>query len=227
MIGASARPSDSVSTKDSCESKSSSSDCNVIDGKMTIIANEATSVNSTEIGTSICQVLDDDEFLRLLHPSIMGLECVTSVDTIFNDDPTGSGNTLPSIDPVSHNVEAYSILVSAVSAIVVVLGIYGYRRRHQKKDGIKDVNYLDDSDVVNMSNSLSYEAGALQPTMDFTPIHNPSYTAQGGIEVLARHSYFPSAETIDESSSGEDYSEILEEVSLDELNMTSSRTDSY
>ena len=147
-------------------------------------------MNTTEIQNFICTSLNDPYFKYVAHPAIQSLKCLPMGNAVIDKgDPNGVENSTPTFEPVSDQLGTYSYLVSAVAAFVIVLGIYGYRRRHHR-DNTKGKGHLDDSDV-NVSNSLSFEVGGLAPTMDFNPIINPSYTAQGGMEVIARHSYFP------------------------------------
>ena len=155
---------------------------------MTVMSDKAV-FNMTEFDSLLCAALNKDS-LTESHSDITGVECVPlggGVPDSIQDDP--------SFQPVSQEVSAYGFLVSAAAVIVVVLGIYGYRRRHGGKDAAKDVGYLDDSDLVNMSNSVSYEEGApfsSNQSFDFTPITGATaFSAQGGIEAMARHSYFP------------------------------------
>lgn len=171
-----------------------SQDCFIIDGKMTVMSNTA-NYNSTNVEGMICSVLND-EGIRFAHPAIESVACYDSLNRkIQDDDTTGVGKSTPTFEPVAQQIGPYSYLVSAAAAIVIVLGIYGYRRRHNNdKEEKVEVGPLDDSDLVNMSNSLSFEGAGPHngaPAMDFTSIHNPTYTAQGGIEAMARQSYFP------------------------------------
>ena len=149
-------------------------------------------LSSTE--EMICALLED-ESIRFAHPAITSISCMDSVgNRIKGEDVDEVGKSTPTFEPVSQRIGAYSYLVSVAAAVVIILGIYGYKRRHNKKEDKVAVGPLDDSDLANMSNSLSYEGTGpytCNPAMDFTCIHKTAYTAQGGIDAMARQSYFP------------------------------------
>lgn len=170
-------------------------DCVIIDGKMTIMS-DSENFNSTAVEDMICTVLGGESLKYHYHPAVSGLVCVGAEGEIVVDESNdGVGEATPTFKPVAQQIGAYSYLVSAAAAIVIILGIYGYRRRHHTKEDKVEVGPLDDSDLVNMSNSLSFEGTGPYngtPAMDFTPITtNTTYTAKGGIEEMARQSYFP------------------------------------
>ena len=172
-------------------------DCNIIDGKMTLISDE-TGLDTSEIDALICSILNGESWTSV-HPAIQDITCIQ--ESTSGSDGDGVSSSTPPFEPVSEQIGAYSYLVGVAAALVIVLGIYGYRRRHMKKDGVQEIGPLDDSDVVNMSNSISFENGgalAGPPAMDFTPINDPklTYTAHGGIEAIARQSYFPVSQWI-------------------------------
>jgi hypothetical protein len=153
---------------------------------MTLFGDET--INSTAIDALICDTLHSEN-LRLSHPTIQSIECIQSNgDVVTDDNPLEVEKSTPTFEPVSQGLGANGLLVSVAAALVVVLGLYGYRRRHRRNDKTKETGHLDDSDLANMSNSLSYEGGV--PALDFTSIV-PTFTAQVGIESIARHSYFP------------------------------------
>ena len=160
---------------------------------MTIISDQ-TNFNITQVDNLICDALNDVS-LRDVHPAIQNLVCIPRAGTSLSGTSNENGNFSP-IQPVSQTIGTTEVIVGAAAAVFVVLGIYLYRRRHVSKDDTKSIDHLDDSDVnmSNMSHSVSYEGGAPftgTPAMDFTPIHIPTFSAHGGIEAIARQSYFP------------------------------------
>ncbi len=166
--------------------------------------------NTTAVKDMICTALADESSssaVKYSHPTIESLDCIGSAaDGVADNGLSDAGGAEPTFQPVAQQFGASSYLVTAAAAIVVVLGIYGYRRRHHHtKEEKVEVGPLDDSDLVNMSNSLSFEGTGPYngtPALDFTPITvNPTYTAQG-IEGMARQSsmtrqsYFPVSEIV-------------------------------
>ena len=154
---------------------------------------ESFDVNSIE--NLICADINNNNDIKESHPEISRIACIKSLeDNLLTDNTDAVEGSTPTLVPVAQEIRAVSYIVGAAAAIVIVLGIYGYRRRHRNKGEKVEVGPLDDSDLANMSNSLSYEGvgpynGA--PALDFTSIHKPAFTAQGGIEAMARQSYFP------------------------------------
>ncbi len=182
-----------------CGSSRSDSECSVVNGRMTMISDE-NNFDYKQIDSLICDALNDDS-LKYVHPTIQHVQCVPLKQSGLTEDGiNGIDKPSPSFKPVSQEIGAYGLLVSVAAALVVILGIYGYKRRHRPEQSVKkEVGHLDDSDLVNMSKSISYEAAMLpyigQPAMDFTSIHtNPP---NGGIEAMARnchHCIFPVSE---------------------------------
>lgn len=121
-----------------------------------------------DLQTKTCEALNSDD-LKMVHPAIMGLECVNS-------------NVIPPITgpgPLQTNtrITTPAVLAGAAAALIVVLAAYVYRRKnenHDDQDGsFPKLNHLDDSDVNN-SNSLSQDdiplAWTTQATYDMQSI---------------------------------------------------------
>ena len=147
---------------------------------MTLIQNDDTS-SSFDVRALLCDALNEDA-TTYAHPAIQGLKCLTTTTGVFeNDEYGGAQNSDRSFDPVSQEIGAIVYLAGAMSAVVFILGVYGYRRRQKKKDEIKLPHHLDDSDLVNTSNSISFDGGLPYniPSMDFSRID------------ARRNSYFP------------------------------------
>lgn len=179
-----------------CGSSRSDLECSVVDGRMTLISDE-NNFDYKQIDSLICDALNDDS-LKYVHPTIQHVQCIPLKQSGLTEDGiNGIDKPSPSFKPVSQEIGAYGLLVSVAAALVVILGIYGYKRRHRPEKPVKkEVGPLDDSDLVNMSKSISYEVAMLpyigQPAMDFTSIHTAP--SNGGIDDMARnchHCIFP------------------------------------
>jgi hypothetical protein len=157
-----------------------------------------------------CDALNSDA-LKMSHPAIMGLECILNDPVSIPGSGNGSVKGGPSIDPATQRITTPVAVMSALAAVMVVVGLYAYRRRKKREDEILPQNrHLDDSDVNN-SNSMSYEdlpmAWATQSKGNGLAFDMKSIVPNG---------YNP--ETIEECPVEEEEGE-LDEVSLDQLEM--------
>lgn len=192
-----------------CGSERQDLDCNIVNGRMTIMS-DGSNLNIEEIDSLICEALNN-ESLTYAHPTIDSVQCIPWENNIINGedgDDINPDEVVPIFEPSRQRIGAYGFLVSIAATLVVIFGIYGYKRRHRGKDeSPREVNPLDDSDIVNMSNSVSYEAGISQnsqPAMDFTSILSPKLGGAGNC--------LP--QTIDESSEEDEEGQIFEEVNI-------------
>lgn len=160
---------------------------------MTVMS-EDENFDISNVEEMICTAMESDYTIKEAHPVIQSIACIGSnEDRLQSDDLGDLERPTGTFEPVYNQIGPVSYVMSAIAAIFIVLGIYGYKRRHYKKEEKIEVGPLDDSDLANMSNSLSYEGTGPYngtPAMDFTPINKPAFTAQGGIEAMARQSYF-------------------------------------
>jgi hypothetical protein len=157
-----------------------------------------------------CDALNGDA-LKMSHPAIMGLECILNDPASVPESENGIDKGEPSIDPATQRFTTPVAVMSALAAVMVVIGLYVYRRRKKKEDEIvPHKRHLDDSDVNN-SNSMSFEdlpmAWAAQSKGTGLAFDMKSILPNG---------YNP--ETIEECPV-EDEEEELDEVSLDQLEM--------
>jgi len=181
----------------------------MIDGSMTFFFS-GDDVDLSAIEKFTCDALNS-ETLAMVHPAIVGLECITyGSDTGIGGSESNNG-TPPVIAPaVSQRLSTSVLVASALAAVMVVFGVYAYRRRQNKEEDVPALKAnLDDSDdVYNVSNSLSFEDLPMAW----------STQAKVGAPAFDMRSIIPkgySPETIEEHPE----EDALDEVSLDQLNM--------
>lgn len=209
LLGASANPPDLVSLSELCQADTEAQECNVVDGMMTFY-HDSNNFDSSSIKALTCDALNGDA-LKMAHPAIMGLECILNDPASIPESGNGIDKGGPSIDPPTQRITTPVAVMSALAAVMVIMGVYVYRRRKKMEDEIPPhKKHLDDSDVNN-SNSVSFEdlpmAWAAQSKGNGLAFDMKSIVPNG---------YNP--ETIKECPV-EDEEEELDEVSLDQLEM--------
>lgn len=171
---------------------------------------DSNNFDSSSIKALTCDALNGDA-LKMAHPAIMGLECILNDPASIPESGNGIDKGGPSIDPPTQRITTPVAVMSALAAVMVIMGVYVYRRRKKMEDEIPPhKKHLDDSDVNN-SNSVSFEdlpmAWAAQSKGNGLAFDMKSIVPNG---------YNP--ETIKECPV-EDEEEELDEVSLDQLEM--------
>eukprot|EP00554_Chaetoceros_debilis_P009137 CAMPEP_0194101792 /NCGR_PEP_ID=MMETSP0150-20130528/2454_1 /TAXON_ID=122233 /ORGANISM="Chaetoceros debilis, Strain MM31A-1" /LENGTH=419 /DNA_ID=CAMNT_0038788513 /DNA_START=40 /DNA_END=1296 /DNA_ORIENTATION=+ len=213
IVGASAQPPDLFSTSETCISEKKDYDCNIVEGKMQIFSDD----NSDDYGsieTLLCSAMEVDD-PSVIHPALVSLQCMERPDgnaPPLSDDPN-SGTDFSSPNPASGSLAATPFILTTMSAVMVIFGVYFYRRRKNKGDDTPG-EHLDDSDM-NTSNSISIDAGAPINTWERKPkSSSPAFDLNS---IIPSRGYKP--ETVEESA--EEYVDSdLDEVSLNQLNMT-------
>lgn len=209
LVGASSSPPDLVSTSDFCVADNEAHECNVVDGMMTFY-HDSDDIDMSTIKGLTCDALNGDN-LKMAHPAIMGLECIADDAAPVPEPGTGIGKGEPPLDPSATQRYTTPVAVmSALAAVMVVLGLYAYRRRKNREEEIiPHKKHLDDSDVNN-SNSMSF---------DDLPMAWSAQSKGNGLafdmKSIVPTGYNP--ETIEECPKEEENE--LDEVSLDQLEM--------
>lgn len=198
-----------------CISENDKYDCNIVEGKMQIFSDVKSDEDYESISTLLCSAMNFDD-PSMVHPALVSLQCMARLDgnsPPISDDPNSGTGFAPSSQPASGNLVAAPLLLSAMSAFVVVFGVYFYRRRKNKSDDAPR-EHLDDSDM-NASNSISIDAGVPINTWERKPKSSaPAFDLNS---IIPSRGYKP--ETVEESA--EEYIDSdLDEVSLNQLNMT-------
>lgn len=155
-----------------------------------------------------CDALNSDT-LAMAHPNIVGLECITYVSSPgFGGNDSTNGTPPVIAPPASQRLSTPVLVASALAAVMVVFGVYAYRRRQNKEEDAPALRAnLDDSDV-NISNSVSFEDLPMAWSTQ-TAVGAPAFDMRS----IIPKGYSP--ETIVEHPE----EDALDEVSLDQLNM--------
>ena len=197
---------------ETCISENKKYDCDIVEGKMQIFSDDK-SPDYDSIETLLCSAMDMDD-PSVIHPALVSLQCMEGSDGIAPPVPVdpNSGTDFSSPNPASGNLAATPFIFTAMSAVMVVFGVYIYRRRKNKGDAPGE--HLDDSDM-NTSNSISLDAGAPINTWERKPKSSaPAFDLNS---IIPSRGYKP--ETVEESAD-EYIDSDLDEVSLNQLNMT-------
>ena len=141
--------------EDPCTVDDEAQKCNYIDGRMTLFTDGSDTDESSAVKNLVCEALNSKD-MTLAHPAIKGIDC-----TFLNGSTPGENGgdgTPPVIAPASQSYATPVVVMSALAGIMVVFGVYAYRRRQRKDEPELPAHkaYLDDSDVNN-SNSVSFD----------------------------------------------------------------------
>jgi len=131
--------------------------CNIIDGRMTFYADGESDYSSIE--GLICDALGSSGTpgSAFAHPAIKSLKCSITTTGGAPDGDNSVNNGQPQFDTAYQRYTTPVAVMSTCAAVMVVFGVYAYRRKQKVDEGLpRHHNHLDDSDVNN-SNSISFE----------------------------------------------------------------------
>jgi len=221
IIGASIKPKDMISSSESCIAENSSDKCSIVNGQMHFYSGGNASSLLANVPATICKAMSDGEFnTALVHPLISSVYCVNSSDFLFSDKSFDNIDR-PPVEPVSQSVSATPLVFSAFAALIVVCGVYIYRRlsKEGRTSSPRGTAYLDDSDLPNTSGSFSSDTYPDQtfikgvPSMDFSSIDLPKHLdSRKNGSIL-----FPDSieESLDEDSDSMTETSLMHVVSLE------------
>ncbi len=145
---------------------------------MTLYTFESSESELSSVKDVLCNDILESAELKLSHPSIKGLQCIGEGDFVGNGAggaDESNGSPLFGAPSSTRTYSAPAAVLTSLAAVMVVFGVYAYRRR-SKDDKLvsRDRPHLDDSDINN-SNSISFDDLPMAWSASQTKTNTPAF----------------------------------------------------